>query len=96
MMSTWRWTIWAGATGAWLSKGAFRALKERINPERYGAAPLLGDPVHQRVEVGRFGHGQGLDLGQAALGQAAQHPAGTELVWISLFVEPDHEPAERI
>jgi glycerol-3-phosphate acyltransferase PlsX len=30
------------ATGAWLSKGAFRALKERINPERYGVAPLLG------------------------------------------------------
>lgn len=30
------------ATGAWLSKGAFSALKERINPERYGGAPLLG------------------------------------------------------
>jgi glycerol-3-phosphate acyltransferase PlsX len=30
------------ATGAWLSQGAFRALKERINPERYGGAPLLG------------------------------------------------------
>jgi glycerol-3-phosphate acyltransferase PlsX len=29
-------------TGAFLSKGAFNALKERINPERYGGAPLLG------------------------------------------------------
>jgi glycerol-3-phosphate acyltransferase PlsX len=29
-------------TGAWLSKGAFEALKQRINPERYGGAPLLG------------------------------------------------------
>jgi glycerol-3-phosphate acyltransferase PlsX len=30
------------ATGALLSKGAFSALKERIDPERYGGAPLLG------------------------------------------------------
>jgi len=30
------------ATGAWLSRGAFTALRERINPERYGGAPLLG------------------------------------------------------
>jgi len=30
------------AAGAFLSKGAFNALKERINPERYGGAPLLG------------------------------------------------------
>ena len=30
------------ATGALLSKGAFNALKERINPERYSGAPLLG------------------------------------------------------
>jgi len=30
------------AAGAWLSKGAFNALKERINPERYAGAPLLG------------------------------------------------------
>jgi glycerol-3-phosphate acyltransferase PlsX len=30
------------ATGALLSKGAFAALKDRINPERYGGAPLLG------------------------------------------------------
>jgi glycerol-3-phosphate acyltransferase PlsX len=29
-------------TGALLSMGAFAALKERINPERYGGAPLLG------------------------------------------------------
>jgi glycerol-3-phosphate acyltransferase PlsX len=29
-------------TGALLSKGAFVAMKERINPERYGGAPLLG------------------------------------------------------
>ncbi len=28
--------------GAILSKGAFAALKERVNPERYGGAPLLG------------------------------------------------------
>jgi glycerol-3-phosphate acyltransferase PlsX len=28
--------------GAIASKGAFAALKERINPERYGGAPLLG------------------------------------------------------
>jgi glycerol-3-phosphate acyltransferase PlsX len=28
--------------GGALSKGAFDALKERINPERYGGAPLLG------------------------------------------------------
>lgn len=30
------------AAGALLSKGAFTALKNRINPERYGGAPLLG------------------------------------------------------
>lgn len=30
------------ATGALLSKGAFNAFKERVNPERYGGAPLLG------------------------------------------------------
>ena len=30
------------ATGAVLCPGAFKALKERINPERYGGAPLLG------------------------------------------------------
>lgn len=30
------------ATGALLAKSAFSALKERINPERYGGAPLLG------------------------------------------------------
>ena len=29
-------------TGALLSKGAFDAFKERVNPERYGGAPLLG------------------------------------------------------
>ncbi len=29
-------------TGAFLSMGAFAALKDRINPERYGGAPLLG------------------------------------------------------
>jgi phosphate acyltransferase len=30
------------AAGALLSKGAFNSLRERINPERYGGAPLLG------------------------------------------------------
>lgn len=30
------------SAGALLSRGAFSALKERINPERYGGAPLLG------------------------------------------------------
>jgi glycerol-3-phosphate acyltransferase PlsX len=30
------------ATGTLLCQGAFKALKERINPERYGGAPLLG------------------------------------------------------
>ncbi len=30
------------ATGALLSKGAFTALKDRLNPEQYGGAPLLG------------------------------------------------------
>jgi glycerol-3-phosphate acyltransferase PlsX len=30
------------AVGALLSRGAFHALRERINPERYGVAPLLG------------------------------------------------------
>jgi glycerol-3-phosphate acyltransferase PlsX len=30
------------ATGALLSQGAFHAFKERVNPERYGGAPLLG------------------------------------------------------
>ncbi len=29
-------------TGALLSRGAFNALKERVNPERYSGAPLLG------------------------------------------------------
>ncbi|MBZ0224616.1 MAG: phosphate acyltransferase, partial [Comamonas sp.] len=28
--------------GAFLAQGAFKALKERVNPERYGGAPLLG------------------------------------------------------
>lgn len=28
--------------GAFLARGAFNALKQRINPERYGGAPLLG------------------------------------------------------
>lgn len=28
--------------GAWLCQGAFRDLKARLNPERYGGAPLLG------------------------------------------------------
>jgi len=30
------------AAGALLSRGAFQAVRERINPERYGGAPLLG------------------------------------------------------
>lgn len=30
------------AFGALLSKGAYQALKDRLNPERYGGAPLLG------------------------------------------------------
>jgi len=30
------------ATGAYLAQGAFDALRRRINPERYGGAPLLG------------------------------------------------------
>ena len=30
------------ATGALLTRGAFHALRERVNPERYGGAPLLG------------------------------------------------------
>jgi glycerol-3-phosphate acyltransferase PlsX len=30
------------ATGALLASGAFRSLKDRMNPERYGGAPLLG------------------------------------------------------
>ncbi len=30
------------ATGALLARGAFVSLKERMNPERYGGAPLLG------------------------------------------------------
>jgi len=30
------------AAGALLAKGAFSALRERINPERFGGAPLLG------------------------------------------------------
>ena len=29
-------------TGALLSKGAFRSLKQRVNPEQLGGAPLLG------------------------------------------------------
>jgi glycerol-3-phosphate acyltransferase PlsX len=28
--------------GAFLSKGAFMAIKDQLNPERYGGAPLLG------------------------------------------------------
>jgi len=28
--------------GAWLSRGAFRAMKQRIDPAEYGGAPLLG------------------------------------------------------
>ena len=30
------------AAGALLARGAFHAVRERINPERYGGAPLLG------------------------------------------------------
>jgi phosphate acyltransferase len=30
------------AAGAFLGRGAFEALRHRINPERYGGAPLLG------------------------------------------------------
>lgn len=30
------------ATGAFLARGAFDALRRRINPERYGGAPILG------------------------------------------------------
>jgi len=30
------------ATGALLARGAFAALRRRVNPERYGGAPLLG------------------------------------------------------
>lgn len=30
------------AAGAFLSKGAYAGLRERINPEKYGVAPLLG------------------------------------------------------
>ena len=37
--------------------------------------PGGADLVHQRVEVGRLGHRERLDLGQAALGQPAQHAA---------------------
>jgi len=33
-------------TGALLSKGAFRSLKERINSEKFGGAPLLGLRKH--------------------------------------------------
>ena len=33
-------------TGALLSKGAFRSLKQRINPEQFGGAPLLGLRKH--------------------------------------------------
>jgi len=32
----------ARMAGAFLAKGAFGALKERMNPDRYGGAPLLG------------------------------------------------------
>jgi len=30
------------SAGAWLSRGAFKAFKDRINPDRYSGAPLLG------------------------------------------------------
>jgi glycerol-3-phosphate acyltransferase PlsX len=30
------------STGAFLARGAFEALRRRVNPERYGGAPLLG------------------------------------------------------
>ncbi len=50
-------------------------VQRRLGPPR----ARLADPVHQRVEVGRLGHRQRLDLGQAPLGQAAQHPSGPEL-----------------
>lgn len=33
-------------TGALLSKGAFRGLKQRVNPEQFGGAPLLGLRKH--------------------------------------------------
>jgi glycerol-3-phosphate acyltransferase PlsX len=31
-----------GALGAWLSRPAFRLLKDRLDPAFYGGAPLLG------------------------------------------------------
>ena len=45
----------------------------RLGPPGAGGA----DPVHQGVEILRLGDGQGLNLGQAALGQSAQDTAGT-------------------
>ena len=50
-------------------------VQRRLGPPGAGRADL----VHQRVEVLGLGDGQGLDLGQAALGQPAQHAAGPEL-----------------
>ena len=47
----------------------------RLGPPGPGSADL----VHQGVEVLGLGHGQRLDLGQAALGQPAEHPTRPEL-----------------
>ena len=50
-------------------------MQSRFGPPGPGGTDL----VHQRVQVLGLGNGQGLDLGQAALGQAAQHPARSQL-----------------
>ena len=49
-------------------------MQGRLRPPRARRADL----VHERVEVLGLGDGQGLDLGQAAFGQPAEHAAGTQ------------------
>jgi len=54
--------------GAWLARGAFRSLKQRIDPDAYGGAPLLG--VNGTVTIA---HGS---AGERAIANAVGHTVG--------------------
>lgn len=51
--------------GAWLSRGAFKAMKEQLRPERYSGAPLLGlngDVLKAHGSSNRFAIEGALDI----------------------------------
>lgn len=87
-------------TGALLSKGAFRSLKQRINPEQFGGAPLLGLRKHVIKAHGSSNRNHfcgaikiALDLMQCdMLGQVvADIAAANEILRPEIF--PEHQDA---